>query len=65
MTFGSDWAMLSTTDRALIVRDCTEEGGVTDLEQYRQAIGTGNLASYARCQQVRFGRPTKHLLRNT
>ena len=52
--FGSEWAGLSESDKRLIIRDCTEDGGVQDLAQYRQNIGAGNLASYARVMRVRF-----------
>ena len=55
-TFGAEWAHLSEPDRQLIVRDCTEEGGVSDLAEYRRNIGAGNLASYARVMAVRFRR---------
>jgi hypothetical protein len=54
IVFGREWLRLSHDDQGLIVRDCTEEGGVTDLYQYRRNIGTGNLESYARVMRVRF-----------
>jgi hypothetical protein len=54
VVFGREWLRLSDADRALIIRDCTEEGGVADLAQYRRDIGTGNLDSYVRTQRVRF-----------
>lgn len=54
--FGAEWEQLSGTDRTLIVRDCTEEGGVSDLRTYRRNIGTGNLEAYARVMRVRFAR---------
>jgi hypothetical protein len=52
--WGREWLRLSEADRALLVRDCTEEGGVTDFARYRLDIGTGNLDSYVRTQRVRF-----------
>lgn len=55
-TFGAEWDELPEQDRALILRDCTEEGGVDDLREYRRNIGAGNLAAYARVMRVRFGR---------
>lgn len=54
-TFGTEWRNLSASDRALIVRDCTEDGGVQDLAQYHRNIGAGNLQSYAKVMRVRFG----------
>lgn len=54
ITFGAEWRDLSDADKALIVRDCTDEGGVQDIGEYRRNIGTGNLASYARVMRVRF-----------
>lgn len=54
--FAAEWDALSTSDRNLIVRDCTEDGGVLDLAEYRRSIGQGNLAAYARTQRARFGR---------
>ena len=56
MVFGPEWIKLSVSDQALIVRDCTEDGGVQDLAQYRRNIGTGNLKAYVACQRVRFAR---------
>ena len=56
IVFGAEWIDLSPSDRTLIVRDCTEDGGVQDLGQYRSNIGTGNLAKYARVMRVRFGK---------
>lgn len=52
--FTAEWRNLSAADQALIVRDCTEDGGVDDIQQYRRNIGRGNLASYVACQRVRF-----------
>jgi len=52
--FGQDWHDLSDADQALIVRDCTEDGGVDDIPQYRRNIGRGNLQSYADVMRVRF-----------
>lgn len=52
--FGEEWARLSTSDQALIIRDCTEEGGVADLRVYQRSIGRGNLLAYAKTQRVRF-----------
>jgi len=52
--WGAEWLALSPADRTLIVRDCTEEGGVDDLAQYRRDIFPGNLQSYALTQRVRF-----------
>jgi hypothetical protein len=54
--FGRAWLQLSAADQALIVRDCTEDGGVQDYAQYRLDIGTGNLQAYADSQRVRFAR---------
>ena len=54
--FGSEWFALSRYDKALIIRDCTEEGGVNDFRQYAKNIGTGNLLSYAKTMRVRFSR---------
>lgn len=54
--FGQEWIDLSRTDQALIVRDCTEDGGVQDIQQYRRNIGRGNLQAYAECLRVRFSR---------
>ena len=54
--FGREWLRLSAADQALIVRDCTEDGGVDDIQQYRRNIGTGNLESYVKVMRVRFGR---------
>ena len=56
MVFDDEWRDLSSADRALIVRDCTEDGGVDDLAEYRRNIGAGNLASYARVMRVRFAK---------
>lgn len=55
--FGLEWDRLSESDKALIIRDCTEEGGVSDLRVYRRNIGTGNLQSYADVMRVRFNKP--------
>lgn len=52
--FGAEWSQLTTADQALIVRDCTEEGGVPDLQVYQRSIGAGNLQSYALTQRTRF-----------
>lgn len=52
--FGQEWRDLSEADKALIVRDCTEDGGVEDIQQYRRNIGRGNLLSYVKTQRVRF-----------
>lgn len=52
--FGRDWQALSNADQALIVRDCTEEGGVDDLVEYRRRIGVGNLPRYAETMRARF-----------
>ena len=49
--FGSEWSALSESDRAVIVRDCTEEGGVSDLGAYRRNIGAGNLFRYVLTQR--------------
>ena len=54
--FGDEWRRLSAYDQALIVRDCTEDGGVSDIQLYRRNIGQDNLLSYAECQRVRFGK---------
>lgn len=52
--FGPEWRELCSDDKELIVRDCTEDGGVSDIQQYRRNIGGGNLKSYARTMRVRF-----------
>ncbi len=52
--FQREWQDLSQADQYLILRDCTEDGGVDDFPQYRRNIGPGNLASYARTMAVRF-----------
>ena len=52
--FGLEWVTLPASDRALILRDCTEEVGVSDIAEYRRNIGRGNLASYVKCMRVRF-----------
>lgn len=52
--FGSEWFALSRDDKALLVRDCTEDGGVSDLRTYQRSIGTGHLLAYVRTQRVRF-----------
>lgn len=52
--FADEWPDLSPTDQLLIVRDCTEDGGVTDLYQYQRSIGSGNLQAYADTQRARF-----------
>lgn len=57
--FGAEWEALSLSDRALIIRDCTEEGGVQDFVEYRDNIGTGNLQSYAEVMRVRFRKAAK------
>ncbi len=54
--FGREWLRLSHASQELIIRDCTEEGGIDDLAQYRRNIGTGNLESYAKVMHVRFSR---------
>lgn len=54
--FTSEWIALSPADRANIVRDCTNDGGVQDLAEYRRSIGPGNLQNYADCQRVRFAK---------
>jgi hypothetical protein len=56
VVFGPEWLALSAEDQALIVRDCTEEGGVQDFRQYQRHIGVGNLASYAQVMRVRFSK---------
>lgn len=57
--FGTEWFALSKDDKALIIRDCTEDGGVSNLRKYQQSIGTGNLLSYVKTQRVRFARKDK------
>ena len=60
--FGREWLRLSESDKALIVRDCMEgdslptiaEGGLSEIQEYRRNIGTGNLESYAKVMRVRF-----------
>lgn len=54
--FGREWLRLTEADKALIIRDCIEDGGVSDLAEYRRSIGTGNLDAYARTMRVRFNR---------
>jgi hypothetical protein len=54
--FGAEWRVLLPNEQRLIVRDCTEDGGVDDLGQYRRNIGTGNLLAYVACQKTRFAR---------
>lgn len=54
--FGLEWATLDESDRQLILRDVTEDGGVSDLAEYRSNIGRGNLLAYAKTQRVRFAR---------
>lgn len=54
--FGSEWFALSKDDKDLIVRDCTEDGGVSDFRQYQRNIGTGNLQNYAKVMRVRFAK---------
>jgi hypothetical protein len=56
LVFDTEWSALSASDKALIVRDCTEDGGVCDLGEYRRHIGRGNLLSYVKTQRVRFGK---------
>jgi len=56
VVFGEEWLALDDADRALIIRDVTEEGGVSDLVVYRQNIGRGNLEAYVLTQRVRFGK---------
>ena len=53
--FGDDFLALTLTQQNCLIRDCTEDGGVADLGEYRRNIGAGNLASYARTQTSRFG----------
>ena len=53
--FGDAYLALTLTEQNCIIRDCTEDGGVDDLADYRDCIGAGNLASYARTQTSRFG----------
>ncbi len=55
-TFGSEWHALNPSDRILILRDCTEEAGVSDLAEYRRNIGSGNLFAYVKTQRIRFDR---------
>jgi hypothetical protein len=55
-TFGAEWDALNDSDRALIVRDCTTDGGIDDFAEYRRNIGPGNLERYALTQRVRFRR---------
>lgn len=57
--FGSEWFALSRDDKALIVRDCLEDGGVSDFRKYQRNIGTGNLQSYAKVMRVRFTKENK------
>lgn len=57
--FGREWLALTYADKQLIVRDCMEDGGVSDFRQYRRNIGTGNLESYAKVMRVRFSESAK------
>lgn len=54
IVFGQEWAMLSPSDKTLIVRDCTDDGKGIDLAEYRSNIGIGNLQSYAEVMRVRY-----------
>lgn len=58
--FGREWEALSPDDRELIIRDYTEEGGVSEfrpsLERYARNIGWGNLQKYAEVMRVRFNK---------
>lgn len=54
--WGAEWIRLSRDDQALVIRDCTEEGGVQDYPEYRRRIGVCNLQSYADSQRVRFAK---------
>lgn len=56
LVFDKEWKALSRADQLLILRDCTEDGGVCDLGKYRSNIGPGNLFSYVKTQRVRFGK---------
>lgn len=57
--FGREWLRLSEADKAVIIRDCIEEGGVTDFAQYRRNIGTGHLDAYARTMHARFNKDAR------
>ena len=57
--FGAEWSALSSSDQALIVRDCCEDGGVDNYREYRANIGAGNLQAYANTMRVRFGREAR------
>ena len=52
--FGDAYLALTLAEQNCIIRDCTEDGGVSDLAEYRRSIGERNLASYARTQASRF-----------
>jgi hypothetical protein len=52
--FAAEWDMLPRELQALIVRDCVDDGGVSDFGQYRNNIGRGNLYAYARVMASRF-----------
>lgn len=54
IVFGNEWIDLSAADKALIVRDCIEDGRGLDLGIYRANIGPGNLQAYAKVMRVRF-----------
>jgi hypothetical protein len=57
--FGRAWYQLTPQDQALIVRDCTEDGGVAiaDMQRYRSNIGgPSNLQAYANTMRVRFSK---------
>lgn len=59
--FGDEWAALSASDRALILRDCAEDsdandGRALDLAEYRRNIGPGNLQSYANVMRATFAK---------
>jgi hypothetical protein len=59
LVFDTEWIQLNRSDKALIIRDCTEDGGICDLGRYRDSIGRGNLFSYVKTQRVRFARKEK------
>ncbi len=53
-SLGDEFLALDLTQQNCLIRDCTEDGGIENLGDYRRSIGADNLASYARTQVVRF-----------
>lgn len=57
--FGTEWFALSRDDQQLIIRDCMEDGGVSNIRQYQRNIGTGNLQRYVDVMRVRFNKESR------